>query len=135
MPSVFLAQLQTLQRSADSYALLQSAGEYTTQMRLFYITGSHLPWRMAEIQQMKEGEGIDVRRRLHYFKTIERLRTCLLERIAWFRADVALVERYNAGFVPDSSLDDESLEAARSRLRERMCRVKPDETRLLQRVA
>jgi hypothetical protein len=120
--------LAAVNQLAQMYSELRSTQDRPLSAHPFYVTGTPTPWRLHEIQRLRRPEG-DVRlRRMHCFVSLEALRTCLIERVAWSRADLRLVQKRENGGYRASLPTTESFEAARELLRTRMCRTQPAHT-------
>jgi hypothetical protein len=129
------AQLTSLQNTARAYCQLPASQSTDCRLRPFYVTGTALAWRLLETQVRQTANGAVQLRRMHSFDTMEKLRACLIERVAWKRADTTLVSRYQSGLEPTFLNKDDTLEAVRERLRLRFCRTQPNRTKVLENFA
>jgi hypothetical protein len=122
-----------LQKTADLYGQGPQAQAHTTNLRMLYVTGAPLAWRIIETQEKNTAKGTKRLCRMHSFATLEKTRACLVERVAFRKAENSLIARYQARV--ESSAQVGEVDAARERLRERLCKTQPDRTRVLAWVA
>lgn len=125
--------LVNLQKTADLYGEGHASPGHTAELRILYVTGARLAWRIIETQEKRSAEGTKRLCRMHSFESLERTRACLAERAAFRKAENSLIARYHARVETRAQVDE--VDTARECLRERLCKTQPDRTRVLAWVA
>jgi hypothetical protein len=123
-----------LQKTADLYAVGPGAEDHATGLRVLYVTGAGFAWRIIETQERTTESGVKRLCRMHCFKTLEKTRACLVERVAFRKAETSMIARYQARVAGESDPRDE-VDEARERLRDQLCKTQPDRTCVVARVA
>jgi hypothetical protein len=79
-----------LQSIASGFSRPLPPGQSLIAVQVVFVSGTASPWRLVETVRSITGQ----RRQMLCFDSLDRIRRCIEERLAWQRADEQFVERH-----------------------------------------